>query len=145
MDNIDDAERLRFGKPFPVFCCWNGMLVANAAPFYEGVRFRRGAPGECPASECSLFCKDFWRKGARNVLVDPHVRVAYDLPTWQELHAIKGMDLGSRFASNRSVVEWPEDIPWPAHPPKTVHCWGLAGNGRDPDQAVIQEETGLEA
>ena len=34
--SLDEGERLRFGKAFPVFCCWNGVLVANAAPFYEG-------------------------------------------------------------------------------------------------------------
>ncbi len=85
----EDIRRMRLGQPFPVFCCWNGLLVASAEPFYEGVRFRRGLRGECAASECSLFCKDFWRKRARNFAVDPHVRVAYDLPTYvrAQLHS----------------------------------------------------------
>lgn len=26
-------ERLPWGLPFPVKCCWNGLVVLNAAPF----------------------------------------------------------------------------------------------------------------
>ena len=140
----DDALRLRLGRPIPVFCCWNGLLVANAAPFYEGVRFRRGLQGECAASECSLFCKDFWRKGARNFAIDPHVRVAYDLETYQAVHAAGWMDARDARAVPAGRVVWPEDIPWAPRPPERVHCWGLDGNGRDPDTAPFMEEQGLE-
>jgi hypothetical protein len=94
VQRADDAARLRQGRPVPVFCCWNGLLVANAAPFYEGVRVRRGVPGECAASECSLFCKDFWRKRARNFAVDPHVRVAYDLETYTAIHKAPWIEAG---------------------------------------------------
>lgn len=140
----DEAQRLRLGKPFPVFCCWNGLLVANAAPFYEGVRFRRGGPGECAASECSLFCKDFWRKKARNFLLDPHVRVAYDLDTYNSLHNVPWLESKNPDAAPRDSVVWPEDTPWAPRPPERVHCWGLEGNGRDPDTAPFMEEQKLE-
>ena len=140
----EDARRLRLGRPVPVFCCWNGLLVANAAPFYEGVRFRRGLPGECAASECSLFCKDFWRKRARNFALDPHVRVAYDLPTYAALHEVKWIEHGHPDGARAGSVEWPEGIPWAKRPPEKVHCWGLEGNGRDPDTAPYMEEQGLE-
>ena len=139
-----EALRLRHGKPFPVFCCWNGLLVASAAPFYEGVRFRRGVPGECAASECSLFCKDFWRKRARKFVLDPHVRVAYDMPTYTALHDVPWIDATSPFAANASSVEWPEDIPWAPRPPERVHCCGLEGDGRDPDTQCFMEEQLLE-
>lgn len=33
-------ERLRRGLPFPVSCCWNGMLSINAEPFRLGYEFR---------------------------------------------------------------------------------------------------------
>jgi Cryptococcal mannosyltransferase 1 len=34
------SARLRSGFPFPVKCCWNGLAVLDAAPFYRGLRFR---------------------------------------------------------------------------------------------------------
>lgn len=144
VQRADDGARLRQGRPVPVFCCWNGLLVASAAPFYGGVRFRRGVPGECAASECSLFCKDFWRKRARNFAVDPHVRVAYDLETYTALHRVGWLEAEHPRAVPADRVQWPEDIPWAPRPPEKVHCWGLDGNGRDPDTAPFMEEQGLE-
>jgi hypothetical protein len=144
VSRADDVRRLRLGRPVPVFCCWNGLLVASAEPFYAGVRFRRGLPGECAASECSLFCKDFWRKRARNFAVDPHVRVAYDLETYTALHKVGWLEAGHPEAVGPGAVQWPEDIPWARRPPEKVHCWGLDGNGRDPDSAPFMEEQNLE-
>ena len=37
--------RLEQGLPFPVSCCWNGMISLDAQPFAEGLRFRSAA---CP-------------------------------------------------------------------------------------------------
>ncbi len=37
-------QRLRRGLPFPVSCCWNGMLSVNAEPFRLGYEFRFGPP-----------------------------------------------------------------------------------------------------
>ena len=144
VERDDDSALLRVGRPFPVFCCWNGLLVASAAPFYQGVRFRRGVKGECAASECSLFCKDFWRKKARNFLLDPHVRVAYDLDTYDKLHQVSWINYTHPYSAPRDAVNWPESIPWAKRPPERVHCWGLDGNGRDPDTAPFMEEQNLE-
>ena len=34
-------SRIALGLPFPVKCCWNGMVVLNTAPFLRhGVRIR---------------------------------------------------------------------------------------------------------
>ena len=95
-------------------------------------------PGEDLDDKCQLFCKDFWRKRARNFLLDPHVRVAYDLPTYEALHAPEWL---REAATTRGSVEWPEDIPWPHHGPERVYCCGLEGNGRDPDAPCFHEET----
>ena len=36
-------QRLDRGLPFPVSCCWNGMLSMNAEPFtHHSLRFRSG-------------------------------------------------------------------------------------------------------
>ena len=144
VQRAEEAQLLRLGYPFPVYCCWNGLLVANARPFYEGVRFRRGVDGECAASECQLFCKDFWRKRARNFVLDPHVRVAYDLETYENLHAPQWLDSTRKGANNKSRIDWPESIAFPARPTELVYCCGLVGNGRDPDAPCYHEGTLLE-
>lgn len=80
-------ERLRSGLPFPVHCCWNGLVVFNAAPFARhGLRFRAHQPDECAASECSLMCDDFKRLGYSTALVDPGVRQAYVLDIAREVY-----------------------------------------------------------
>ena len=34
-------QRLSKGLPFPVSCCWNGLVVLNAVPFvHNGTRLR---------------------------------------------------------------------------------------------------------
>ena len=34
-------ERVALGLPFPVKCCWNGLVVMNAKPFSQlGLRVR---------------------------------------------------------------------------------------------------------
>jgi hypothetical protein len=44
---------------------------------YPQLRFRRGLPGECDASECSLLCDDLHRLGYGKVVIDPSVRLTY--------------------------------------------------------------------
>ena len=107
------------------------------------MRFRRSSPGECAASECSLFCKDFWGAGRTKFGIDPHVRVAYDVPTYNALHTVGWLDEGHRLATKRSSVEWPEEIPWPPHPPNRVYCCGLEGSGRDADMPCQREDLKL--
>ena len=80
------AERIRKGLPFSAQCCWNGMVVLNALPFQQGLRFRTHQPNECATSECILICQDFQRLGFRRVLVDPGVRQAYDYAGAQNVY-----------------------------------------------------------
>ncbi|EFJ46442.1 hypothetical protein VOLCADRAFT_93238 [Volvox carteri f. nagariensis] len=72
-------DLLHRGLPFPVKCCWNGMVILNATHLARGLRFRASltAEGEYDISECSLFCEDYRRLGATDVVVDPSVRVSY--------------------------------------------------------------------
>ncbi|KAJ9527014.1 hypothetical protein QJQ45_025289 [Haematococcus lacustris] len=73
------AQALKEGWPFPVTCCWNGLVVLNAEPFRQrGLQFRAHGPGECAASECSLMCDDFWRLGYSRALVDPSTYAPWD-------------------------------------------------------------------
>lgn len=73
-------QQLSAGHPVPMRCCWNGLAVMTAAPFLShGVRFRSHQPGECAASECSLVCDDLHRLGYSHVVMDPAVRLAYEL------------------------------------------------------------------
>jgi len=57
-----NAIELAVAEPQPevvqLQCCWNGVVVVKAEPFYAGLVFRSNLPGECGASECSHFCRD---------------------------------------------------------------------------------------
>jgi alpha-1,3-mannosyltransferase len=75
-------ERWEKGLPFQVTSCWNGLVVLDASPFYNGVKFRRSKEGECGASECSLLAKDFWEMGKGRALIVPSVKVTY----WAAAH-----------------------------------------------------------
>lgn len=45
-------QRLDQGLPFPVSCCWNGMLSMNAEPFtHHSLRFR-SAPERAATDKC---------------------------------------------------------------------------------------------
>jgi len=160
---VADTSAVRAGRPFPVYCCWNGAVAAVARPFYSGVpedihrgspvgpvRFRRGRPGECAASECSLFCKDYWSAGARKFVVDPHVRLAYSPDTWGFTATTgEGVEWLAPAAKEEEATGgtgmWPLSggaegvFDWPRHPPGRVACCGLEGNGREPDAGCINE------
>ncbi|EME27258.1 Alpha-1,3-mannosyltransferase CMT1 [Galdieria sulphuraria] len=69
------------GSCVPVYSCWNGIVAFHAWPLIERrLRFRLAdaALQECPCSECTLFCKDLWNIGAKNICVDSRLRVAYE-------------------------------------------------------------------
>ncbi|GIL82322.1 hypothetical protein Vretimale_7286 [Volvox reticuliferus] len=72
-------DLLHRGLPIPAKCCWNGMVILNATHLARGLKFRSSltVEGEYDISECSLFCEDYRRLGATNVVVDPSVRVSY--------------------------------------------------------------------
>ncbi len=77
------AARLESGLPVSAYCCWNGLVALNAEPLllppqhHRRVAFRAHGEGECAASECSLLCDDFHRRGYTRVVIDPGVRVTY--------------------------------------------------------------------
>ena len=64
--------------------------------------------------------------------------------TQEAVHKVTWIDYNHPDATKPSQVVWPEAIPWAKRPPEKVHCWGLDGNGRDPDQAPFMEEQNLE-
>lgn len=64
-------------------CCWNGIVVVRAAPFYRGLSFRSNLPGECAGSECSHFCADMWAFNYTRFAMHHGVRVAYEAETWE--------------------------------------------------------------
>ena len=46
-------QRLEQGLPFPVACCWNGMVSMNAEPFtHHSVRFRSALTPCFPSGKC---------------------------------------------------------------------------------------------
>jgi len=91
------AAAMRAGRPFRVFTCWNGAVTLPAAALTtDGVVFRSWRAGErrslaadgqagefaadtCPASECTLFAKDLWAVGRPVIVMNPAVRLHYNL------------------------------------------------------------------
>ena len=69
-------------------CCWNGVVVVRAAPFYRGLSFRSNLPGECAGSECSHFCADMWALNYTRFTMHNGVRVAYEAETWERAKAL---------------------------------------------------------
>lgn len=69
-------------------CCWNGVVVVRAAPFYRGLSFRSNLPGECAGSECSHFCADMWALNYTRFTMHHGVRVAYEAATWERAKAL---------------------------------------------------------
>ncbi|CAK0732610.1 hypothetical protein CVIRNUC_000155 [Coccomyxa viridis] len=79
--------RLEQGLPFPVSCCWNGMISLDAQPFAEGLRFRAHRQHECQESEASQMCTDLFHLGRTDFIVDPGVQVAYEPQIAARAHA----------------------------------------------------------
>jgi len=119
----------KFEQPSQVYCCWNGIAVFDARPFYEGARFRWAAgldpdsphSGECAASECSLMCKDLWHIGSGRVLLDPAVQLAYSYRT----HANR-----VRYFSKGAAGAVPPEVKLNAPQPDAWDCYGLAQPGQ---------------
>lgn len=121
----------KFERPSHVYCCWNGIAVFDAAPFYAGVRFRWAAnldpasphSGECAASECSLACKDLWRIGYGRVLLDPAVQVAYS----HAVHKARVRNFAQPVGAGGGAV--PPTVILTAAQPEAWDCYGLADPG----------------
>ena len=58
------------------YACAYGQVRFESA----SVDCRMHKKHECAASECSLVCNDLQRMGFRNIIVDPSVRQAYNVP-----------------------------------------------------------------
>ena len=111
-------------------CCWNGVVVVKAEPFYTGLVFRSDLPGECGASECSHFCSDMRALNYTRVAMHHGVRVAYNNETW---HRARALDVPY------------EAVPLPlafarAPSPHTL-CCGVHHIVRQPSYARDQDES----
>ncbi|KAM3572316.1 hypothetical protein VYU27_005655 [Nannochloropsis oceanica] len=116
----------REGGPFPVYCCWNGMVAMEAEPFYRGLRFRAARPSLPIQSECSLLCDDFWASGLGHVLVDPSVTLAYDART----------DLALPPALPPALSPALSPAEFPASPPEAVRACYLEPGPRKKNKRV---------
>lgn len=71
-----EHDRIQQMKPFSVQCCWNGMVILAAQPFYDGMKFRKSVD-ECYASEISYMCNDLYAMNYTRAMIDPLVLVSY--------------------------------------------------------------------
>lgn len=132
-------SRVMTGLPFSAFCCWNGAIVINATGFYEGIVFRDANPerGECLASECSLFCKDMWALNHGRVVMDPHVRVAYQEDVYAKVNTMYWLTNGEdRLPSKNEPWIVERNVPM-FEKPVNWTCCSLLGT----KDIVIFEET----
>lgn len=91
-ESSDTQSKIDKGQPFEVQCNWGGMVAIDASIFQEHhIKFRANVPGECAASECSLFCNDVWRihANATRIRIDPRVVVAYNHRTWMAIWEVR--------------------------------------------------------
>jgi hypothetical protein len=91
---IESRETMLRGMPTKVASCWNGMIVMDSAPFYEGLRFRALsdslASKHLEASECCLIHTDMnvTNPGAgQRIYVNPSVRVGYTVDAYNTTHS----------------------------------------------------------
>ncbi|OMH85676.1 Alpha-1,3-mannosyltransferase CMT1 [Zancudomyces culisetae] len=127
----ESNKRAEKGLPFQVQCCWNGVVVLNPKPFDNpfDLRFRRSVLNttECAASECSLFCNDYWRLGFDRVMVVPTVQVPYNTREFKYLE---------RDYVNKLHVDIDKKIEF-VEGPKQVLCHPLVKNNtQNPDGPI---------
>ncbi|BDA43762.1 Alpha-1,3-mannosyltransferase CMT1 [Coccomyxa sp. Obi] len=118
-------DRIARGLPFPVKCCWNGLVILNSAPFLRhNVRVRGHKKGECAASECTLLCNDYLRLGYSKFIVDPSVRLAYTHRDANDVHK-KEFVQGIR-STDWADVQSSAPIDWSLTPHRPYYkCCGL--------------------
>lgn len=90
----DSRAAMLKGLPTKVTSCWNGMIVMDSTPFYDGLRFRALsdslASKHLEASECCLIHTDMnvTSPGAGDrIYVNPSVRVGYTVDAYNTTHA----------------------------------------------------------
>jgi hypothetical protein len=90
----ESREGMLKGLPTKVTSCWNGMIVMDSAPFYEGLRFRglsdSLASKHLEASECCLIHTDMNATVAGagdRIYVNPSVRVGYTMDAYNITHS----------------------------------------------------------
>jgi len=128
-NHSETQERVMNGQPFSVFCCWNGIVVLNASIFYQNITFREAdySKGECSASECSLFCNDVWKINEKaRVLMDPHVRVAYDAETYEKINRMYWLETKMDAGLSANVVD--KNVPFFEKPVNWTCCPILEDN-----------------
>lgn len=90
--SLDSREAMLQGRAAKVQSCWNGMVVMDTSPFYEGLRFRALpdslASKHLEASECCLIHKDMaaMNLAAGGIYVNPAVRVGYNVEAYNLTH-----------------------------------------------------------
>ncbi|KAI4251216.1 MAG: hypothetical protein LQ352_004988 [Teloschistes flavicans] len=118
-NNPDASQKLRAGKPFQVFSCWNGAVVFTARPVVEQkIKFRWGSEEECPQGEPKSFCQDMWTHGYGKIAVVPSVNLEYSDEAGKKIKAAKGYvsDFMGRGAGENDRIGWVEE------PPEKVKC-----------------------
>jgi hypothetical protein len=89
----DSRKAMLEGRATKVQSCWNGMIVMDSAPFYEGLRFRALpdslASKHLEASECCLVHTDMAAMGlaGNGIYMNPAVRVGYTVNAYNLTHA----------------------------------------------------------
>ncbi|KAL1301582.1 hypothetical protein AAFC00_005815 [Neodothiora populina] len=97
-------EAMKANGPVPVVGCWNGMVVMDAAPFYDSknpLRFR-GVPdslakSHVEGSECCLIYADNPLAKESGIWVNPRVRVGYNDAAYRRMSPLLYNDWLSSF------------------------------------------------
>lgn len=105
--NGESRNAAKHGPPIPVASCWNGMVVFDAAPFYNIERplsfrgiYDSLAESHLEGSECCLIHADNMLSRTKGVWVNPSVRVGYNGTTYEEVDP----NNGGSWPSTRSIV-----------------------------------------
>lgn len=123
-------SRLRAGKPFQVFSCWNGAVSVGAHLFTRGpMRFRAHRDGECPHTGTLLFCKGVWSGAIGPIAVIPSVNLAYSDEEAARVKEVKG------YVQNWTVKASSEDrydavSTYLYGPPEMLRCMSAEGRQR---------------
>ena len=100
----ESREAIKHNQAVPVASCWNGMVVFDAAPFYnkEHLAFRGIsddlAKSHLEGSECCLIHADNSLSASKGVWVNPQVRVVYNGTAYDAVNPANGNLWLSSFA-----------------------------------------------